>query len=264
MARGEYIPPAIKRRSIVIPMMLVSFCLLALIILYFLDFKQQGVGLFQSDIDKISVAFQESETQYAGLVDQIVSKRSPVADYTIEVTISSYHTLQNDLSTFSEDEINQTGTLRDTIQTRLTSLGLVREVNKTLQAEETVGTTLISYNICKKAINFKQSAAVITTKLTYCKKDLELTQKNVSLLPKESYKICLAKNTPVAVVAKMVKAHDYLEKYYALSSKSKAKDAAAADIIYRQTLKELQALPAWNSCITAYLQKQADAILNTK
>lgn len=263
MARIKNTIPRVKRRRVAFPLMLISLGIVVFIALYFLDYKSQGLGMFKTRLDQVIEKFENVEKMYNDLITVILTKRSPTPEFTVDVVEESYTEILSDVSEIEKTFSNPTRieSLRSIILTRLSTLQTIRDMNQTLRAEDLIGNSLGAYTTCKKNISFRQKASQIISKLSQCQLELNTATSSLADFPKASTAHCALRYTPSYYLQKTLKSHELLVSSYTYSTIGKAKEAASQEIEYQKTILELQQLPAWNSCISTYLQKAADELL---
>lgn len=263
MARVKNTVSNIRRRNVALPLMAISIGIVLVIVFYFLEFRSQGLGIFKTQLDQITGEFEKVEKTYATLLTNVLSKRAPVPEFTLDVVSDSYATILTDVSTLESTADNQTSidTLKTIVANRIESLKLLRTMNKTLRAEESIGNSLIAYSACKTNISFRQKPAQILAKLSLCKLELDNAVNSLKELPTASTIGCQLRHTPSYYLQRTLKSHNLLVSSYTYSSKGKAKEAASVEIEYQKVLSELRGLPTWNDCISAFLQTSATTLL---
>ncbi len=261
MARIKNPKVTVGRRNIAFLLMFLSATILGLLLLLLIDYRSQGTGIFKSNLEKVTEQFEATEERYNKLLTSLTSTRNPVSDYSITVLADEYKALQLSVNALSSDNSTE-NPLTNTISNRLNDVATLRVMNKTLQWEEIIGTRLLTYDACIKAISFRQKASVIVTSLKICESDLIAAQDALADIPTNTLLNCSLNTSPNYILEKKVTAHTQFVLYYTLTSKNKAKEAAAADIQYQKALSDFDKLPDWNTCLSKYLQETSASLSN--
>lgn len=255
MARVKSTRPKIRRKLIGIPLMLLSVFIVVLAVFSFITHRSQGIGIFKSELDKITEKFETVEARYADAFATITANREPIAPYLLDTLEVDYQQLLSDYMAVVASLEEDTSPIAPLISQRVTHVSVLRTMNEAIRVEGMIGPRLLAYDECLKSISYRQKATDIYKKLQVC--GVELAEMSTFLLsfPPESISNCAEKETPGYILQQKREVHSLFERYYALTSQMKAKDAAATDLAYQRAIRDFNQLPEWNSCITQYLQE---------
>ncbi|MCC7304029.1 hypothetical protein IT418_01275 [bacterium] len=261
MARIKNPSPSLRRRSVAMITIFLSIALTAFALLYLLDYKSEGIGIFKTKLDKTTKQFETTEKQYNKILTELTTTRTSVSDYTLTLLEDAYQDILTNLISVTGVENQQVPLqLTSTIQERKNSIERLRIMNRTIQWEEIVGTQLSSYDTCIKKINYQEKPAKILSALKECSVEIGNAKASSINLPPRSIAFCDAKKTPYALIEKKLAVHKLFIDFYTATSQNRAKDAANLDLQYQKALYELDQSPNWNDCITTYLETEAEVL----
>lgn len=263
MARIKNTVSNIRRRIVAVPLMIASFCIVLLVVLYLLDFRSQGVGVFKTRLDQITDEYETTETTYNSLITSILKNRAPVPDFTISVITESYQSILIDIADIESTLAapDSLTSLKDLVFKRQHSMTMLQTMNTTLRAEEEIGNSLTGYNSCKRNISYNNKASQIIAKLEMCKLELDSAIGALINLPTASIEQCPARKTPAYYLQQTLKAHQLFVASYTYTSKGNAKAAASTELEYQRISTDIRSLGDWNMCISEYLETTAQRLL---
>lgn len=245
------------KRVLFVPLSFLSIAIAVGIALILLSVKQNELLSYKEAVQQIADEFELIERSYTYILEEVITKREPIAESIILQTTASYEKLQPRIEKVSDHKSTTDNSLKILVGNRVSNLNVLRNLNSLIRAEYDTVNALDNYTSCKNAIRFNKTSTVILPQLENCTQFMLLAQETATKIPIFPDSNCQVNASPVFIVNKMADLHEKLLLFYQYSAKHKTKEAAAADAAYRAASTEASKLPKWNMCITDYLQTKS-------
>lgn len=257
MARIKNQKTVIARRFVAFPLMLLSLLILVALVYLLPSITLTANSAADVELQLLVEQYTAANTAYQSNVESIVYKRRAVTQQGLAQLQQELETLQSEFDAFvSQYHVYTLSiTLLPKLKKQIQHTSALSQINQVLVAEEAVGIPFEQFSSCIKKIKYASTASVVLNALNGCKQHLGTALKEASSIPLESLATCDPSMTPQAILKVHERNNELLIQFYALSKAQKAKEAAAVDISYKNSLQDLQDLPSWNYCVNIYLQQ---------